>query len=223
MFNLIRNVQNLLLQKKHQQQLQLLTYKNLRNYKKPDPILPFDYFVLDKPYANDSTETKQELDEVIASANSRSRQAEETILLIDKDPLIIFKAILKNKQKEFPQHKFDAMYDILYNIVKELKLFYNRPRPNQIAEFYDLRVNVLHTNSHATPAYPSGHTAYAKLAELICIDLFPESANDFREITKKVGQARIKQGVHFASDNAASESLVSAIYDKLEQFYERSL
>lgn len=220
---MIRSVQNLLLHNKKQQQLKLLTYKNLRNYKKPNPILPFDYFILSPPPANDSQTTKNELDEVILSASNRSKQAETTILAIDTDPLIIFSSILNTKKLEFPQYKFNVMYDILYSILKELKLFYNRPRPNQIAEFYDLRVNVLHTNSHSTPAYPSGHTAYAKLAELLCIKLFPELTDELRAATKKVGQARVKQGVHFPSDNIASEYLVENIYDQLDNLYERSL
>ena len=44
-----------------------------------------------------------------------------------------------------------------------LKYYFNRPRPEQIAPYYEYRINVMYTETHHTPSYPSGHTIYAEL------------------------------------------------------------
>lgn len=215
MFKIISNIQDILLNNKIKK-LHALTYKNLTNYSKPD-ILPFDYFILDPPPANDSVQTKNELDEVIAQTLSRNETSIETILAIDKDSLIIYKSFFAKKQLDFPEEKFRKLYDVLHSIIKELKLFYNRPRPNQIAEFYNTNIDVLNTKTHSTPSYPSGHVAYAKLAELFASEIYPDYVTQFQSFTEKVSQARIKQGVHFRSDNEASIKLLDAIYPKLKE------
>jgi acid phosphatase (class A) len=220
MFHIIAAIQDILLDNK-KKKFHDLKYKNFRYSKRPTELekkIPFNYFVIDQPPNNESDLTKQELDEVFSSSQNRNKEIEETILLIDKDPLIIYKHFLKVKNLEFPQQKFDEMYDILYDIIKDLKIYFNRPRPNQIAEFYNLNINVLNTHTHDTPSYPSGHVAYAKLAELLIKDTYPNLDGDLIKITEKVKLARIKQGVHFPSDNEASEKLVTMIYKSLYNF-----
>ena len=220
MFHIIAAIQDILLDNK-KKKFHDLKYKNFRYSKRPTELekkIPFNYFVIDQPPNNESDLTKQELDEVFSSSQNRNKEIEETILLIDKDPLIIYKHFLKVKNLEFPQQKFDEMYDILYDIIKDLKIYFNRPRPNQIAEFYNLNINVLNTHTHDTPSYPSGHVAYAKLAELLIKDTYPNLDGDLIKITEKVKLARIKQGVHFPSDNEASEKLVTMIYKPLYNF-----
>lgn len=223
MFKLISNIQDILLQKKDKA-LNNLGYKNLRFHSRPtelEQVLSFNYFIIDTPPSNNSITTKKELDEVIRLSNSRNQDTEQTILLIDKDPLVLYKAFLKTKNLVFPKEKFDTMYHLLYNIIMDIKLYYNRPRPNQISEFYSIDINVLHTDTHATPSYPSGHVAYAKLAELVIKETYPDLDGQIEKLTEKVGYARIKQGIHFKSDIDASLVLVPSIYNELKKYYER--
>jgi hypothetical protein len=215
MFKIISSIQDMLLSNKIKK-LHNLTYKNLTNYHKPEN-LPFNYFILEPPPSNDSEQTKHELDEVIKETLSRNETSINTILTIDKDALIIYRTFFANKKINFPEEEFAKLYNILFGIIKELKLFYNRPRPNQIAEFYNVNIDVINTQTHSTPSYPSGHVAYAKLAELLASEMYPDYATQFRSFTNKVSQARIKQGVHFRSDNEASIKLVDAICSKLKE------
>lgn len=223
MFHIISTIQDILLSnKKHK--LQDLKYKDLRYHTRPTELekqLPFNYFIVDTPPSNDSDLTKKELDEVISTNLTRNPTTDQTVLAIDKDPLVLYKSLLQNKKLIFPQKQFDIMYHILYDIVMDLKFYYNRPRPNQIAEFYGININVLNTGTHSTPSYPSGHVAYAKLAELLIKDTYPDLDEETEKLTEKVAYARIKQGVHFSSDNLASHTLVSAIYQDLNKYYER--
>jgi acid phosphatase (class A) len=215
MSRLLRSIQDILYQQKLEK-LQNLTYKNLLQYNKPKPE-PFDYFVLENPPANDSIQTRTELENIVKLTESRTEQQLQEILLIDKDPIFLYIDFLKQFNLEYPLEQLDRLYIYLYKMITELKLFYNRPRPNQIAEYYGIDIDIIKTKSHETPAYPSGHTAYAKLAELIAIEYFPQYKNTFLKFTKKVADSRVLQGVHFPSDNIASITFVNTIYTKLKE------
>lgn len=215
MSGLLSSVQDVLVEQR-KKKLRNLKYKNLLSYTKP-PIRPFDYFVLETPPLNDSDQTLGELKDLLFLTQNRSTSDINKLLLIDRDSLILYTAFLEKHNLVFPFKVFDRYYSILADIVKELKLFFNRPRPNQIAEFYGYNIDVIHTDTHSTPSYPSGHTAYAKLAEMLASEYFPEYKQFFIDITKQVGLARMQQGVHFASDNAASILLVEKTYNKIKE------
>lgn len=219
MFKLISSIQNILLKKKIQK-IDEIEYTNLL-HDNVSPKFDFEYFsILEQPPSNSSDITKKEIEEIVNLSSNRSEAAIKTILLIDEDPLIIFKSVLKTKNLIFPNEKFDSMYEILKEVVLDLKYFFNRPRPNQVSEIYNIDIDVLHTGTHSTPAYPSGHVAYASLAELLLSEMYPEYKNEFSDITTKVGKARIMQGVHFRSDNDASILLVSKLYPKIKSIIE---
>lgn len=221
MFSLIKKIQDILVNKK-QTELDNLVYKNYTYRDRPTELeakLPFEYVdVISGPPANTSEVTKKEIQYLIKETNNMPPHVVKTILLIDKDPLIIYKNVLKQHELDFPQEEFDILYTVLYDIVMDLKILFNRPRPNQIAEFYNLNIDVISTDTHRTPSYPSGHVAYAALAEQLLTMKFPHLKNALEEVTRKVMLARVKQGVHFPSDNNAALLLVKNIFDDLLQY-----
>jgi len=221
MFSLIKKIQDIIVNKK-QSNLDNLVYKNYIHKSRPTELesyLPFKYIdLIDCPPSNSSDITKAEIQHLIKETSNIPLNIKETILLIDEDPLIIYKTILKKYSLPFPQNKFDTLYALLYEIVSDLKILFNRPRPNQIAEFYNLNIDVIHTGTHHTPAYPSGHVAYAALAEQLLTVEFPHLKDELAEATRKVMLARVKQGVHFPSDNDASVLLVKNLFNDLIQY-----
>lgn len=221
MFSLIKKIQDILISKK-KDKLDDLIYENYTHRGRPTDLekaLSFSYFnKIDNPPENSSSTTKQEVEYVINNTKDLSDAAINTILLIDKDPLVIYKSFLKTKNLEFPQQEFDKLYSILHDLIKDIKIHYNRPRPIQIAEFHDLELTVINTNTHQTPSYPSGHVAYATLAEILLSYKYPEFSSYFKEATEKVKLARIKQGVHFPSDNEAAYSFVYKIFTSLKKY-----
>lgn len=220
MFSLIKSIQSIIANNKHQK-LKNLKYKDLLIYGRPtelEKVLPFNYFVIETPAANDSQETKKDLEKTIDANSTRNPKTDITVLAIDEDPKIMHVSFAKNKKIVFDNHKFEVMYNVLYDILKDLKYYFNRPRPNQIAEFYGTNLNVLNTKTHHTPSYPSGHVAYAALAEMIIAEEYPEYTDELQELTNKVSFARMKQGVHFESDNIASIQLVRTIYNDLKNY-----
>jgi hypothetical protein len=225
MFSIISSIQNILSKQKNKKLIDL-KYKDLFYHERPTELekkILFDYFsYIDPPPSNDSSKTKEELYEVQELSSARTESGTNTILTIDKDPLIIFKHFLNRNNLVFEELEFSRLYSILYEIILDVKYYYNRPRPNQIAEFYDINIDVLHTKTHDTPSYPSGHVAYAALAYEICSEKYPHLEMKFKDMLNKVSRARIVQGVHFKSDNDASIDFVHSIYNILKQIIEES-
>lgn len=181
--------------------------------------LGIDYWsMISDPPTNDSKATTNDLTTVIASANNRTKSETDLVFLVDKDPLKLFLPFLKENNIDFPYKKFDQLYIFLKEMIKDLKFFYNRARPLQLAKFYNVTLDVIHTKTHHTASYPSGHTAYAALAACVLQDLYPEHSDYYWAAVDKCGFGRVLQGVHYPGDNTASIGFVKRVYKALEDF-----
>ena len=173
--------------------------------------------ILPDPPANDSATTKKELDLVIQAAVNKSNKALDLIYKVDDDPLHLFYDFLDAKDLKYNRYLFEEYYNILESYIYALKYHYNRPRPDQIAPYYNQEVKVVYTTTHQTPAYPSGHTAYAALAAHMLSKKFPEYKKEFFDLAEQAGTARILQGVHYPSDNVAGMTLAKVIFEEIER------
>jgi hypothetical protein len=181
------------------------------------------FSIIPEPYKNSSKETEAELREVVSNtkALSKSDKLKEFTTKVDKEPLFIYQPVLDRLGIRFPEGKFLSLYyNSVYDILDHLKHYYNRPRPTQLMKYYDMEIPVMVTSTHQTPAYPSGHTAYAALASAVLSDRYPEHTKIFNDLADQVGMARQYQGVHYPSDSSASIKLIKAIYPKLKEYYE---
>ena len=84
-----------------------------------------------------------------------------------------------------------------------------------MAKIYGLTINVIETDTHHTPSYPSGHTVYARLAANLILKSNPEFQYELDLIVSKSAHARVLQGVHYPSDNKASIIFTDYIFKKL--------
>jgi hypothetical protein len=172
--------------------------------------------VIDAPPLNNSIETLADLNYLSRITNSRSEQENNLILLVDKDPKLLFIDLLKRHNLKFPEDLFNSIYDVLEPYIVEVKQHFNRARPKQIGDLLGKTINVLETKTHHTPAYPSGHTCYAKLCAILCSERYPHLKSDFTDIVNLVAYCRELQGVHYTSDNQASLILTAFVYEKLQ-------
>jgi hypothetical protein len=87
-------------------------------------------------------------------------------------------------------------------VTKMLKWKYNRARPSQIAPEIINKQNgtLLHSESAATPAYPSGHAVQAYYLAKILARKFPAKTHAVMEIATKCANIRIMAGHHYPSD-----------------------
>ena len=97
-----------------------------------------------------------------------------------------------------------------------LKRLHNRPRPAQLAEHFDVEIDVLETKTHHTPAYPSGHAAYGYLIAELLSDKYPQHKKELMKLADKTGFLRVIQGVHYPSDSLSANQLVRTLYNNIK-------
>lgn len=98
------------------------------------------------------------------------------------------------------------------------KIYWNRARPNQLAKYLNVPLNVIATDTHHTASYPSGHVVYSNLAANIIKDLYPQiQIRELDFIVNETARARVLQGVHYPSDNKASLVFSNYIFNKLRK------
>ena len=173
--------------------------------------------ILPPPPKNSSLATKRELEEIAKATKNRTRKELDLVYLVDNEPLDLFTSALVRRGMKFPKDIFDSYYNILEQYVYALKFYHNRARPEQLAPYFNLEIDVLYTETHHTPAYPSEHTMYAELAANILSDLYPELRKDFFQLSDYCGLARILQGVHYPSDNKAARIAVNKLYPLIKE------
>lgn len=171
--------------------------------------------ILPDPPSNDSDVTKKELVYLSELTRNRSNSQIELIKLVDKEPNDLYHKTLKRLNLEFPQDIFDKSWNILKNIIKNLKHQHNRPRPYQISDKYGIAINLLDSKTAQTPAYPSGHTAYAALGAYILAAKYPAHSEHFFDKVSTAGMARMLMGVHYPSDNEASMIITGAVWEDI--------
>jgi len=176
--------------------------------------------LLPPPPKNSSLTTKREVEEIAKATKNRTRRELDLVYLVDNEPLDLFTNSLSKRGMKFPKDVFDTYYNVLEQYVYALKFYHNRARPEQLAPYFNVDIDILYTETHHTPAYPSGHTMYSELAAHILSDLYPELREEFFQLSDYCGLARILQGVHYPSDNKASKIAVNKLYPLMKERYD---
>jgi len=205
----------------------LLKYKKIENLgydsvytEQPVPdIVDFNWKeIIPPPPANTSKKTLEELKVVYNASISRNKTDIEIVYNIDQNLDDIFIDLLDKYNINYPVDKINEFYTIIEPILLNIKGLWNRPRPAQLAPYYDLNIDVLVTDTHHTASYPSGHTVYSKLVALILKETYPLiKTNQLDDLVYKTAKARVLQGVHYPSDNNASIILSTFLFNKLKE------
>jgi len=177
--------------------------------------------ILQPPPSNLSKITTKEIQLLSRLTSNRNSQEEKLVLDIDKDMDTPFKLLCKNYQVEYPIKDIREFHDLIKPILLNIKGYYNRPRPNQLAPYFDYKINVIVTDTHHTASYPSGHTVYSKLVSLFLKNKY-DQIDKFKldTIVNQTTQARILQGVHYPSDCEASLILSTILFNKLQGIFQ---
>jgi len=147
--------------------------------------------------------------------NASKETRKELLWLLDYNYGTIDREYIKdgdNINKVFKEYCNDNNldYDETYykKILKEstktilfLKYYYNRPRPYQLAEFYENDEFEIHNLASAkTPSYPSGHTTQGHLMAELLGKKYPEHYDDFIDLAKFISSSRLMARAHYPSD-----------------------
>ena len=194
-----------------------LTYDSVSVEKPMSNIIDFDYKkILSPPLENTSQEVQKELDLISYATLHRTNTDIEFVLKMDADIDQFYEELLKKYNLPYPRRYIYLFYDIVEPVLTNVKNYWNRPRPKQLGDMYGIKIDRIVTNTINTASYPSGHTVYSKLVANILMDIYPYLADKLDNIAKNTGVARVKQGVHYPSDNIASFKFSNFVYKKLQ-------
>ena len=194
-------------------QLDSLTFtQKPKTWKVSDKITIDWKNILPEPPANGSETTIKELKYLEELTQNLGIREKNLILMVDKEPLDLYNDLFQGMGVAMPVDKFKKVWNILDPIIMNVKNKYNRARPYQLGPLLGHDIKVTHTKTHDSPAYPSGHTAYAALAAYMFADMYPQYSSNFFSRIQTTGLARMLQGVHYPSDNEAAMVLTGAVW-----------
>ena len=170
--------------------------------------------VLPDPPKNNSKTTRDELLELSKLTKNRTKEQLDLVMIVDKRVEDLFIPYLEKANLDFPKKTIEKLYKtIFYPVFMNLKWQYNRPRPYQLGPMLGIKIDHVETETHHTPAYPSGHTAYGAMLASFLSEIYPSHSSDFYKLANLVGMARKLQGVHYESDNSSAMVIASAIWE----------
>lgn len=202
-----------------------LGYETVYLEKPVSNLIDFDWKkILEPPPNNTSKTTLKELRLISQSTKNVSLKDIELVHNVDQNLDRPFILLLNKYGLKYPQNYIDLFYDIVHPVLINTKNYWNRARPNQLAKYFGIQINVILTDTHHTPAYPSGHTVYSSLVSNILKNLYPQIlTKELDFIVLETARARILQGVHYPSDNKASlifsKFLFNKLHPKLRKYY----
>ncbi len=207
------NLNNILLRDK----IEFLGFDSVITEKPLSNLVDFDWkTILSPPPKNTSDISYNELLFISGQTKKRSKMDINNLLELDLDLDSPFINLLQKYKINYPYRYISLFYDIVHPILMNIKSYWNRPRPQQLARFYNINIDTIITDTIHTPSYPSGHTVYSSLVSLIIKDLYPSVPNTALDrIVLDTARARVLQGVHFPSDNQASLVFSQFIFNKL--------
>ena len=175
------------------------------------PITLFEDFEISlMPYPENSS--KQTIDEL---KELSLIEGDEDFVKEHDDVDGIFQKKHKELGLEFNRNEAkDLLRQSSIYIMKE-KYKYNRPRPYQLAEFYNIDLNGVDLDSMKTPSYPSGHATQGYLLGKFYSDRHPDYRKEFMRLGEDVAESRIVAKAHFPSDKKAGIDLAEKLFDNL--------
>ncbi len=145
--------------------------------------------------------------------------------VIDNEMVQAYDDIVKAYMPAVEKNGLKVSSDELEEIIKEsskfvmkLKYKFNRPRPFQVAEFYDIDDFKRHKLDTAkTPSYPSGHAMQGRLLALYLSDKDPNNKNEYMMIGHNISESRIMARAHYVSDRKYGDMLGDELYKEMKK------
>ena len=187
--------------KKHAEQIEYSKTKGL--------FKDFDYskYFHKKPPKNHSMKTLQELYYL--------RDLPEDKDFVEKHDSIrdVMEGVCKEHGIKYPQELVNELKVSSAGIIKDLKYYYNRPRPYQLAKHYGIKLGEHILESMKTPSYPSGHSAQGILIGKVLQTKLPINTDAFIEAGNRISYSRNIGGAHYPSDSELGKIIGTRMYE----------
>jgi acid phosphatase (class A) len=171
--------------------------------------------VLGSPFPDDSPETKDEIDSLIAHMGSDEQgKYYDEILGQNVDFVGCFEQLAFFDANSHPvtSNLVQTMVLIGWTVVQYYKEFYGRPRPSVLNAKLIPIIRV-----PAFPAYPSGHSTQAHLIMHALLEVArgdnAHLSAQLQNLAERIGTNRELAGVHYRSDTSAGQRIAKKIWE----------
>ena len=155
---------------------------------------------------NDSKTTLKEV-KYLASLKTNKEYVKER-----DDVLSSFKPLIETSDVSISINEIEKIIKQSVKYIFELKYKYNRPRPYQIAKFYDIDLNGTELDSMKTPSYPSGHAIQGYLIGKVLAGKDKTNAELYLSMGEQVADSRISAKAHYPSDKEYGKKVADVLY-----------
>ena len=153
---------------------------------------------------SDSELVKEELNEIVEDLTTIAKEENETYLKrfksYDRGLIQVITTTFKQRGIDVEELCKEISFD-LTSLLYKLKYHYQRPRPNQLAQYYKLKLFPYESHSANTPSYPSGHTLQAFVILNVIANKYPKECDFCDQMIEDISNSRLYLGLHYPSDN----------------------
>ena len=162
------------------------------------------------PFSNNSKETFRELNYLLEQVKDFSDSVIKEYEEIEDNLHGYLKKEFDGLGVKYTDNDFD-MLSALSKFVLKLKYIHSRPRPNQLACYYNIKLFPLFQSK--SPSFPSIHTLHSRIITTIIQKRNPDKTEKLEELFVKIKNSRIKSGVHYPSDNNKGYTICNIILE----------
>jgi hypothetical protein len=101
-------------------------------------------------------------------------------------------------------------------MITKLKYYFNRPRPAQLAPYYDIPLYPDFSYFTNNPCFPSGHTTLTTITCEVLGNHYPEAYRIMQRLIDDVMTSRLYLGVHYPSDNDMARLVAKKVIENAE-------
>lgn len=168
-----------------------------------------------KPFPeNSSQKTRNELNWLI---NYNNKIIDENFVKSGDDIEKTFKKYCDDNNLKYDEKYYKQILKESTKTILSLKYYYNRPRPHQLAEYYDMKeFKDFELSSMKTPSYPSGHSTQGHLMSELLGKKYPNHYDNFKQLADFVSESRLMARAHYPSDCKFGEEVARHIVAKIK-------
>ena len=166
------------------------------------------------PPINSSRETLKELHWL---KNFNDGIVNEVLVKEGDDVKGAFRNYLESNGFDYPKEYVKELIKDSGKIIYELKYKYNRPRPLQVAKFYQIEgFKTTTLDSMHTPSYPSGHSVQGILVGRALGKMFKNHKQGLYEVGKMISDSRLMARAHYPCDSKFGKEVGEILFQNLK-------
>ena len=159
---------------------------------------------------------KVEIDKVIEICHSATDEQKKEYELCDTDASYMIKDYMNKNDLKYDNAVIEYIEKQCVPIIRHYKNHFNRPRPYQIAAYYNKELRRFKSESASTPSYPSGHTVQPLVVALHYAKKYPNHKSNLESMANKCGYGRVIAGLHYPADYNAGILLANKLMEYIE-------